>query len=971
MEKEYFYDAFISYRHLPDDMKIAERLQRLLERLKKRGAVNGKSRPLRVFRDQSELPVSENLSKDIEYALQNSDYLIIICSPQLKDSKWCMKELRIFRELHGNTNTHIIPLLTDGEPEESFPEALRFKTEKTVLPDGSVTETPEEIEPLAADVRAGDISKKLKKLRKTEYLRIAAPILGMRFDDLYQRRKRERNKKLLIGCSCAAVLLAGFLTYFVYSQQRLSTSNIQVRKTNLKALQTEAERVSALAKAENGDPALAYLLAEHAYNMFEDEKDVPEKVRQNFESAAQSYLTGLKNNLLQLRFSDSLTSVVEDNLRVCGGSFLALSDGSKTFLYDISTGERIFSCEGSEVYFSPDASIAASSMVKNSKNVVVFYRTKTGEELGTVENSRRRAASASMNVCWENGVCYAVDFDNCERIFEVSFPENGKAEINEELPQETRDRLLYICGSHDDSNYYLKVFVKGSVAAGMKAIDSYSSQLSEAQKAACDEAAKNGYAVAGIQPGQKFGLLKCTLDNAPKTLIFSEESGDILHSADGRLYYDSETGCCFGLNGESISVYTLNEDYGAICKNRFYSRISPNGRFFFTLSGDSMERYYGGKEPVQMLICDMTQPESSAVALSAPLYTSSKSQTFLCYCDTAMTRVFYVKPDGTLALYDLSARKEVLKWQSDAPENIFAVSMDEDCGTLAVAVGPDRGEYEVCLYSAETGELLQKIDFTGKLGKPRSAYLSHVELYNDLMLVSTGSDSILLKKENGVFNAETALYFSRCGNSSVPWRSSISDDGLLFFAEQEDGIQMTHPRHLSGVFAASDGKQITGIPYSKAFIYEPEKKLLIAEKFVSGNIVDGSAISHAGTISLYKYADGAMEKTGELASDSADMHLSGMCSVDGKYVLLENSDSSEIYDVTTMKKICEISATGLLLSEGRVVNPSLEIPCKDNSYTYSGGKKLQSVVRDAMTRQLGQPRTLTDAEKEKYGIRNP
>ena len=34
MEKEYFYDAFISYRHLPDDMKIAERLQRLLERLK-------------------------------------------------------------------------------------------------------------------------------------------------------------------------------------------------------------------------------------------------------------------------------------------------------------------------------------------------------------------------------------------------------------------------------------------------------------------------------------------------------------------------------------------------------------------------------------------------------------------------------------------------------------------------------------------------------------------------------------------------------------------------------------------------------------------------------------------------------------------------------------------------------------------------------------------------------------------------
>ena len=89
-----------------------------------------------------------------------------------------MKELAIFRGLHENTNAHIIPLLVEGEPEDAFPEAIRFKPVSYVLEDGTVTKGIEEIEPLAADIRAGDLAAKLKKLKKTEYFRIAAPILG-------------------------------------------------------------------------------------------------------------------------------------------------------------------------------------------------------------------------------------------------------------------------------------------------------------------------------------------------------------------------------------------------------------------------------------------------------------------------------------------------------------------------------------------------------------------------------------------------------------------------------------------------------------------------------------------------------------------------------------------------------------------------------------------------------------------------
>ena len=65
----------------------------------------------RVFRDQEELPLSQDLGSDIRTALEHSEWLIVICSPRYLESKWCNAELDYFIEL--GKRDHILAVLAD------------------------------------------------------------------------------------------------------------------------------------------------------------------------------------------------------------------------------------------------------------------------------------------------------------------------------------------------------------------------------------------------------------------------------------------------------------------------------------------------------------------------------------------------------------------------------------------------------------------------------------------------------------------------------------------------------------------------------------------------------------------------------------------------------------------------------------------------------------------------------------------
>lgn len=268
---DYKYKAFISYRHLEPDMQAAEKLQKLLESYKPPKNLGKTKENWRIFRDVSELQSSSDLSEDIKNAIETSEYLIVICSPKYTESKWCMQELQRFRALHDNTNQNIITLLVSGEPHESFPEELTYTEMTTTNEKGEEVKVKVEVEPLAANIKADTLKESMKKLN-TEYLRIAAPLLGCDFNDLFQREKRReaaRRRRIFGGVSGILSLIT---VISVASAVTISGKNVKIKKQNERITeqkeQIEAQNINLRIENEGH-------LAAESENLFKESSLIP------------------------------------------------------------------------------------------------------------------------------------------------------------------------------------------------------------------------------------------------------------------------------------------------------------------------------------------------------------------------------------------------------------------------------------------------------------------------------------------------------------------------------------------------------------------------------------------------------------------------------------------------------------------------------------------------------------------------
>src|SRR5580692_6675563 len=165
-DQPFLYDAFISYRHVERDRKWAEWLIASLECYRVPKGLQQRGLPPRlrkIFRDEDELPSSADLNDQIRQALVGSRFLIVVCSAFTPRSKWVEREIQMFNEL--GRGDQVLALLTEGEPADSFPEAMLVRRREVVDPDGSRRIVEEAKEPLAADVRPrpGVSSEKLKR----------------------------------------------------------------------------------------------------------------------------------------------------------------------------------------------------------------------------------------------------------------------------------------------------------------------------------------------------------------------------------------------------------------------------------------------------------------------------------------------------------------------------------------------------------------------------------------------------------------------------------------------------------------------------------------------------------------------------------------------------------------------------------------------------------------------------------------
>lgn len=214
--KKYF--AFISYKR--EDSRWAEWLQKKIEHYRFPSNLNGRTdlpkeiRP--TFRDVTDLNPGV-LAEEINKALKDSIWLIVVCSPRSAQSKWVCKEAQTFIDL-GRAD-HIIPFIIEGTPfseeqnAECYPEAL--------------LKLPTSQELLAANIN--------EMGRDAAAIKVVARMFGLRFDNLWQRHERELRKKrirtyILSGLIAIVGIVVG--SVFMVLNQRISRMSKEVQNKN-------------------------------------------------------------------------------------------------------------------------------------------------------------------------------------------------------------------------------------------------------------------------------------------------------------------------------------------------------------------------------------------------------------------------------------------------------------------------------------------------------------------------------------------------------------------------------------------------------------------------------------------------------------------------------------------------------------------------------------------------------------------
>lgn len=192
--KTYNYYAFISYSR--KDEAWAKWLQKKLETYRipailRKQNLNVPQKLYPVFRDKTDL-TGGKLLEVLHEELDNSQYLIVICSPNSAGSEWVDKEIRHFME--KGREEYIIPFIVGGEPmagndaQECYPESLRRGTEAEIL---------------------GISVKELGK--EKAFLRVVATLLNLKFDQIVMRDRRRRVRQRVLAAAGCLLLLAGLL----------------------------------------------------------------------------------------------------------------------------------------------------------------------------------------------------------------------------------------------------------------------------------------------------------------------------------------------------------------------------------------------------------------------------------------------------------------------------------------------------------------------------------------------------------------------------------------------------------------------------------------------------------------------------------------------------------------------------------------------------------------------------------------
>lgn len=327
-EQTVLYKAFISYSHAADG-KLAPALQSALHRFAKPWY---QLRAIRVFRDKTSLSVSPALWPSIEKSLSDSEYFILMASPDSAASYWVQQEVDYW--LRSRPSEKILIVLTDGVLAWDRSTKEFNRNETTAIPPNLQHAFTDE--PLYLDLRWARTEQHLSLDNPTFHesiAELAAPLHGRPKDEIIgEDINQHKRTKLVAWSAITALLILTLLSvlagYFAVQQRNRAVQEAQIALGR----QFAAQATTALIN-NNLDSGLLYAVkAFRTYNNFDTRDSLLSALEQS-----PKLITLLRGHASGLNAPEVHDIAFHPN----GHILASAGEDRRVILWDVETRQRL------------------------------------------------------------------------------------------------------------------------------------------------------------------------------------------------------------------------------------------------------------------------------------------------------------------------------------------------------------------------------------------------------------------------------------------------------------------------------------------------------------------------------------------------------------------------------------------------------------------------------------------------------
>lgn len=878
------YTAFISYRHLPLDTAVAEKLHKKIERYRIPRELRKSPAQKRlgiVFRDRDELPLSNDLTQDIYDALDRSEFLIVVCTPDTPKSLWVTREIEHFLKSHDHN--HILTVLAAGTPEESIPPGITH----VYAQDGTVIDRRE---PLCALIAAEKPRKVLRNLC-SEFQRLVAAILGKPLDAIRQRAKVYRWKLAGRFMALVAAVLLCFAGMLIFKNQQVRNQLLQTQLNESELLTltsrnqlADGDRTGALESALRALPTpgnerpyyffagaaledalylykwpsyrARALITEsfkiHGINLSDDGKyaigltDSEQIIC--YDLSTQKHLW--EHSWLDDSFADSVRFLEKQN------AVLYTSCSGNQFVLNALTGETLFSCDLSSRTFPEDFTKNEQHVAFIDHDCAVFFDTKTGQSVRSETIDRGEpvwsacggySADETRFLMVYTGIfdgdqqlrCAIIDTQTGSILHNVCTYTDLSESIFDQRVIALEDGSFFVVFRYEGSRYYCRI----GDEAQMLAIDSY-------------QIAENSFAEDSLQGRiQLIDGIVCIVESDavlsidPKTCHRLAANTHLKHAVYCQLFAD---GSIVYKKDDQLLVYQLNEDGTFTVTSQYdfpwefstvYSSVC-NSDVFLTQSTD--DRNFMVVHKLGYLGTEAVNAEKLPVTLSGTLiylpdqcgiYCSSDSETIYIQDHDGLghySKILYRVADGqTNAVESLDIQTYTGTLSYDGP---IPAEIDQEINLSVVTKNRSLAAFATTntlyLYDLKTNTLRSQI--------PNTTYgcdtITFLQDGHFVMIGSTGYYTVA-DTTTGEVVGRFETGYSPTGHGGLYTQIRESADGSLLFicssvaefagaiVETENWTVLRHVDRLVGYLPATDTLVYVSSDYKTVYLQQRLKTM--------------------------------------------------------------------------------------------------------------------------------------------------